>query len=227
MSGAAVAARHDDLRRVSLLVVVNALLLPRTRIPIRVNEEAHCALIADAMARDQRLGLIQPRGNEDPQPLHEIGCLGRIESFRALDKGDFDLVIVGLNRFRIVSELEASTPFRQALVTMAVFDDEKHHPPLAPGVRSRVLAELEWLTKRVGFDEAELRRAGLDPSLPERLNDESVVNMLCWLFPLDIAGRQGLLEAPTLVERAALVLEYMRFVHAQNDRGGQDGQRMQ
>src|SRR3546814_17355838 len=69
------------------------------------------------MARDLRFGMIQPRPGtlrRDGEPaLFDLGCVGRIAEIEALDEGRYNLVLRGVSRFRIVRELEVTTPFRQ------------------------------------------------------------------------------------------------------------------
>lgn len=205
--------------RISVFPVVNTILFPRSRIPMRVAEPVHCALINDAMARDQRIGIIQPRGNIDPQPLYEVGCLGRIEQFAVLPEGHFDMIVIGLTRFRIISELEVATSFRQVEATVEEFGDDRAPEPLPADTRAAILGELHYFGGRLGNP--------IDLTPLEQWKDEDLVNYLSWVVPLDIAAKQALIEAPAIADRAALVLEYMRFIHAQEARGGQDGQRMQ
>ena len=83
--------------------------------------------VKDALARDRRIGMIQPQRPEDGAPLFAVGCVGRIGEVEALDDGGFNLVLEGESRFRLQRELEVKTPFRKRL----------RPPPEVPSHRSR------------------------------------------------------------------------------------------
>ena len=62
-------------------------------------------MIDDSMKSDRIIGMIQPKIQRDmdmnlPQ-LHEIGCLGKIISFKEKDDGTFLIDLKGISRFRI------------------------------------------------------------------------------------------------------------------------------
>src|SRR3546814_2275142 len=65
------------------------------------------------MARDRRIGMIQPRDRGLTPALYDVGCLGRIADVEALEDGRYNIVLEGIARFRVQRELEVTTPFRQ------------------------------------------------------------------------------------------------------------------
>src|SRR3546814_18234573 len=75
-------------------------------------------MVSDGMARDRRIGMIQPRPGtlrRDGEPaLFDLGCVGPIAEIEALAAGRYNLVLRGVSRFRIVRVLEVTTPFLQA-----------------------------------------------------------------------------------------------------------------
>src|SRR3546814_21050160 len=75
-------------------------------------------MVQEVLARDRQIGMIQQRqiaGEEDREPpaLYDIGCVGRSIDVEELDDGRFNLVLEGVDRFRIRSELDVTTPLRQ------------------------------------------------------------------------------------------------------------------
>src|SRR5690606_20339925 len=107
------------------------------------------------------------------------------------------------SRFRVVRELEVSTPFRQLEVELDAFADDDAVEPLAPVRR----AEIELESRRF----ADAQGYSVDWDSVARLDDESLVNGIAQIAPFDVAAKQALLEAPTLVERADLVVQLMQF----------------
>lgn len=192
--------------RLSIFPLPGAILLPGSYLPLHIFEPRYRAMVSDSLARDRRIAMIQPRpGENGPHPaLFDVGCVGRIMNVEALDDGRFNLILEGLTRFRLLREIEVSTPFRQVEGAFDDFvDDENEQPPLASIVR----AEIEQSAR----DFAEARGFALDWSEIERLDDDSLVSGLSQLSPFDVASKQALLEAPDLVTRADLLCQFFRF----------------
>ncbi len=186
--------------RLSIFPLAGALLFPRMHLPLHIFEPRYRALVTDSLARDRRIGMIQPRAPGDRPPLFEIGCIGRISEVEALDDGRFDIVLEGLSRFRIVRELDVTTPFRQVEAELIADPDDE---VLAMGER----AALELESRRF----ADAQGYAVDWEAVTRLDDASLVNGIAQIAPFDPAAKQALLEADTLPERAELTMQLMRF----------------
>lgn len=180
--------------------LAGALLFPRMHLPLHIFEPRYRAMVTDSLARDRRIGMIQPRDAADPPMLFEIGCVGRIAEVEALDDGRFDIVLEGLSRFRILRELDVTTAFRQ--VEAELLDDPQDEI-LALGER----ASLELESRRF----ADAQGYAVDWSAVTRLDDESLVNGIAQIAPFDPAAKQALLEANSLSERAELTVQLMQF----------------
>jgi len=191
--------------RLSIFPIGGALLFPRMQLPLHIFEPRYRALISDAMARDRRIGMIQPKPPttqaevEAPQ-LFDMGCVGKIAHVEAMDDGRYNIVLEGLSRFRIVRELDVTTPFRQVEAQLEeAFDDTA-----LAGVQR---ADLEGESRRF----AEAQGYAVDWEAVGRLDDEALVNGIAQIAPFDTAAKQALLEAPTLAMRADLIVQLMRF----------------
>jgi len=101
------------LARVSIFPLSGALLLPGMDLPLHIFEPRYRALIHDAMARDRRIGMIQPREGGPVPSLFDMGCLGHVSHIEAMEDGRFNIILTGLARFRFVRELPVATQFRQ------------------------------------------------------------------------------------------------------------------
>ncbi|MCE3544298.1 LON peptidase substrate-binding domain-containing protein, partial [Escherichia coli] len=99
--------------RLSIFPLPGALLFPGMHLPLHIFEPRYRALVSDAMARDRRIGMIQPNGGGDVPGLYALGCVGRIAEVEALDDGRYNLVLEGVALFRTLRELDVTTPFRQ------------------------------------------------------------------------------------------------------------------
>ena len=193
--------------RLSIFPLAGALLFPRMHLPLHIFEPRYRALISDAMARDRRIGMIQPRviggprADSDRPMLFDLGCVGRIAEVEALDDGRYDLVLEGLSLFRIVRELDVTTPFRQVEAELLPAPDE----PEALSIAHR--ASLETESRRF----ADAQGYAVDWDSVARLDDEALVNGIAQIAPFDTAAKQALLEASDLPARAELIVQLMQF----------------
>ena len=99
--------------RLSIFPLAGALLFPGLQLPLHIFEPRYRAMVSDALARDRRIAMIQPQAAVEGAPLFSVGCVGKIADVEALEDGRFNIVLEGLSRFRVVRELEVTTPFRQ------------------------------------------------------------------------------------------------------------------
>jgi Lon protease-like protein len=188
------------ITRLSVFPLGGALLLPRMHLPLHIFEPRYRAMVSDALARDRRIGMIQPRDADTPPALFEIGCVGRIAEVEALDDGRFDIVLEGLARFAVLRELDVTTPFRQVEAELeAVADSEI----LALAERAALEIESRRFADGLGY--------AVDWEAVSRLDDESLVNGIAQIAPFDAASKQALLEADSLAERSELIVQLMQF----------------
>ncbi len=186
--------------RISVFPLPGALLFPRMHLPLHIFEPRYRAMVTDSLARDRRIGMIQPRDTNEPPTLFDVGCIGRIADVEAHDDGRFDIILEGLARFTILRELDVATPFRQV------------EAELEPVGTSEILslaerASLERESRRF----ADMQGYAVDWEAVSRLDDEALVNGIAQIAPFDVASKQALLEADGLSDRAELIMQLMQF----------------
>ena len=210
--------------RVPIFPLAGALLFPRAQLPLHIFEERYREMVRDALAGPGRIAMIQPKpvasdveGGGDRPPLFGAGCLGEIVGVEELDDGRFNIVLQGSHRFRLIAEADSGTPYRQADVDLAAFDDSEPDPlPLI--LRSSVEREARRFGDALGL--------AVDWDAVGRLDDEMLVNAIAQVAPFDPGAKQALLEEPHLAGRAELVIQLMEFQRLAP--GGADmGQTMQ
>ena len=198
--------------RLSIFPLAGALLFPRSHLPLHIFEPRYRALITDALARDRRIAMIQPRDNREPPALFDVGCVGRIAQVEALDDGRFNIVLEGLARFRLVREIDVATPFRQIEANFEGFGDDAEPATLPMILR----AELERESRKF----ADARGSVVDWDAVGRLDDEALVNGIAQIAPFDAAAKQALLECALLADRAELLVQFMQFFRMGDDDDG-------
>ncbi len=213
-------AFHDPVRlsivaRVSIFPLSGALLYPGLQLPLHIFEPRYRALISDALARDRRIGMVQPQRAEDGAPLFAIGCLGRIGEFEALDDGRYNVILEGESRFRILRELDVTTAFRQVEAELL---SEPADSPLAPIERASFEREARRFADSQGYS--------VNWEQVSRLDDVSLINGVSQIAPFDAAAKQALLEANGLSERCELLVQLMQFFGRRAE-GDDDGVTLQ
>ncbi|MGH6612978.1 LON peptidase substrate-binding domain-containing protein [Sphingomonas sp.] len=191
--------------RLSVFPLAGALLFPGMHLPLHIFEPRYRAMISDSMARDRRIGMIQPRPNMgtrgEPPALFDIGCVGKIGEFEAIEDGRYNLVLEGLSLFRIIRELDVTTAFRQVEAELLPVSAE---------------AEILSLSRRSSLEMESRRFAdsqgyAVDWEAVTRLDDEALVNGIAQIAPFDVAAKQALLEAQGIEDRAELIIQLMQF----------------
>ena len=188
--------------RVPIFPLAGALLFPRAQLPLMIFEERYREMVRDALAGPGRIAMIQPSDDGNPPSLFRAGCLGEIVGVEELDDGRFNIVLQGSHRFRLIAEADIGTPYRQADVDLAAFDDSEPDPlPLL--LRSSVEREARKFGDALGL--------AVDWDAVGRLDDEMLVNAIAQVAPFDPGAKQALLEEPGLPGRAELVVQLMEF----------------
>ncbi len=190
-----------DVQRLSVFPLAGALLFPRMHLPLHIFEPRYRALVSDAMARDRRIGMVQPRAEGDPPPLFRVGCIGRMAQVEALDDGRYNVVLEGIARFRIRRELDVTTAFRQ--VEAEILPEDPNDVNLTLGRRASLEHEGRTFAEAHGY--------AVDWDAVSRLDDEALVNGIAQIAPFDAAAKQALLETDTLADRCDTIVQLLQF----------------
>ena len=204
--GAAVHVSGALPMRVPLFPLAGAILFPRSQLPLHIFEARYREMVREAIDGGGHIGMIQPQHpdrDDHRAPLYGVGCAGEIVGIEELEDGRFNIVLTGTNRFRLVSEVELGTPYRNADVDVGAFDDREPEP-LALAQRSEVEREARRLGDALGLV--------VDWAAVGRLDDEMLVNAIAQVAPFDVSAKQVLLEAATLDVRADLLVQLMQFM---------------
>jgi len=185
-------------------------LFPRMHLPLHIFEPRYRAMVSEAMARDQRIGMIQPSGPGEPPPLYSIGCMGRIAEIEALEDGRFNIILAGESRFRVARELEVPTMFRQVEAELIDAGDEGA-AVLAPIERAALEDEAKAFADALGY--------AVEWDAVATLDDETLVHAIAQIAPFDVASKQALLEADSLPERSELTIQLMQFFRRGESQG--------
>src|SRR5690349_5431852 len=98
----------------------NVVLFPSVFLPLHIFEPRYREMVADALAADRLIGmvLLRPgwdRDYEGRPAVFPIGCSGVMTHVERLGDGRYNIVLRGLERFRIAEE-NHDRSYRRALV---------------------------------------------------------------------------------------------------------------
>jgi Lon protease-like protein len=187
-----------------LFPLPNVVLFPNVFLPLHIFEPRYRAMTADALASDRVIGMVLLRPGwesdyEGQPPVYPIGGSGVITHVERLPDGRYNLVLRGLDRFRIVRE-DRELSYRRAVV--------ESMPEQRPGPDDRrAVREL-----RAKIESILVHRGGAgDAKIPRSMSDEDLVNALSQYLELEPLEKQALLEQPSLRMRAASLVELLEM----------------
>ncbi|APE27199.1 LON peptidase substrate-binding domain-containing protein [Aurantiacibacter gangjinensis] len=186
--------------RLSIFPLTGAILFPELQLPLHIFEPRYRAMVGDALARDRLIGMIQPSDTVESAPLYDVGCVGKIADVETSEDGLYNIVLTGISRFRVVREIEVTTPFRQVEAELIADPDEEF---LTLGERASFEHEARKFADMQGY--------AIDWDSVSRLDDVALINGVSQIAPFDSAAKQALLEAPNLRERCDLLVQLMEF----------------
>src|SRR5512143_1975325 len=98
---------------VPLFPLANVVLFPKTPMPLYIFEEKYRTMVKEILAGNGELviGLLRAgleSNYTNVSAVHEIACLGKIETYEELEDGKFNIVVVGVHRVRIIREIQHS-----------------------------------------------------------------------------------------------------------------------
>ena len=193
----------------------NVVLFPHVFLPLHIFEPRYRAMVADALDEDRLIGMVLLRpgweGDYDgTPPVFPIGCAGLITYHEQLPDGRSNIVLRGVEKFRIHGE-EPGRPYRVARV-------ESLHERLADEDREGVRLARRRL-------ESLLVPGTPDPNAPPRMSpamsDEDLVNALAQYMELEPLEKQALLERDGPLERSRSLIELleMKMIASKSDWG--------
>ena len=114
-------------KKIPVFPLSNFIIFPKTTVPLNIFEPRYIDMINDSMKSDKLIGMIQPLSLNnieqiDPN-LHQVGCLGKIISFKETENGHYLIELKGIIRFEIINEIESKKKYRECEVNFKRF----HH----------------------------------------------------------------------------------------------------
>ena len=199
--------KQTDLpKKISIFPLSNFIIFPKTTVPLSIFEPRYLEMINDSMKTNKLVGMIQPKSSNDNQKLpilHDIGCLGKITSFKETDDGRYLIELKGLIRFQIIKEVNSNNKYREYEVNFANFyhDLNEVKEELKFSDLELIFRDFKSLFEKRGFiiNWKELEKQSLDET----------INALAMASPFSLEEKQVLLEAKNLNLRKNKIAEIL------------------
>jgi Lon protease-like protein len=191
-----------------------ALLLPRADLPLNIFEPRYLTMVADALAGDRLIGMIQPADEEADlsgnPPLSRIGCAGRITAYAETPDDRLLITLTGICRFSVETELPSAGAYRVVEPDFTAYASD-----LEPG-REQARVDRASLLKvfRAYLTANDL---SADWEQVDAASNESLVNTLSLLAPYPPRDKQALLEAFDLKTRADVLIALTEMALAKDN----------
>jgi len=201
---------------IPLFPLPNVVLFPNVFLPLHIFEPRYRKMVADTLAGDRIIGMVLLRPGYETNydgrpPIYQVGCAGVITHSQPLADGRYDIVLRGMEKFRVVSENE-SEPYRIGLV--------ESMPEVVPADEAQPLRQQRQRLEAVLA--AAIERVRSEPKFPPSVPDEDLVNALAQYLDLETLEHQALLECNGVLARCRALIDLLEMkLHA--PRGGWTG----
>jgi uncharacterized protein len=196
----------------------NVVLFPNVVLPLHIFEPRYRAMVAESLQQDRIIGMVLLRPgweNEyDGRPaVYEIGCAGLITHAERLGDGRYNIVLQGLEKFRILDE-DDSHPYRLARV------DSIEETPREVEKEDMQLARRRLESLLVPQPSGRT----VEAKVPASMANEDLVNALAQYLELEPVEKQALLEREGLLARCRSLIELleMKVMVARHKWGGEN-----
>ena len=185
----------------------NVIIFPNTTVPLNIFEPRYLDMVNDSMKSNKLIGMIQPKNSKDKNgipKLHDVGCLGKIMSFRETEDGRYLIELKGKIRFKIINEVNTDKKYRSVEVDYKEFvndlSDEKEKLNFSD--LELIFKDLKSLFEKRGFI--------INWKALEKQSLDETINALAMASPFSLEEKQILLEAKSLDIRKNKIAEILK-----------------
>ncbi len=184
----------------------NFIIFPKTTVPLNIFEPRYIDMINDTMKLDKVIGMIQPRNtnikNNVPE-LYEVGCLGKIITFKETEDGRFLIELKGITRFQKVNEIKSEKKYRILEVNYDNFSNDTNEDDenLNFSDLKLIFKDLKSLFDKRGYI--------INWKALEKQSLNETINALAMASPFSLEEKQILIETKNLNDRKNKVAEIL------------------
>ena len=194
-------------KNIPVFPLSNFIIFPKTAVPLNIFEPRYIDMVNDSMKSNKLIGMIQPKNLKSNSKinvdLYDIGCLGKITSFKETNDGRFLIELKGVIRFKIIKEIKSNKKYRECEVSYENFSDDLSDKKenLKFSDLELIFKDLKTLFEKRGFiiNWRELEKQSLNET----------INALAMASPFTLEEKQALLEAKNIDVRKSKISEIL------------------
>ena len=198
--------KKDLPKEIPVFPLSNFIIFPKTTVPLNIFEPRYLDMVNDAMKSNKLIGMIQPKTSNDKldvPSLHEVGCLGKITTFRETEDGRILIELKGIIRFKNLEEIKGNKKYRILKVDFNDYynDLEEQKEEIKFSDLEMIFKGLKSLFEKKGFiiNWKSLEKQSLDET----------INALAMASPFSLEEKQILLESVNLNIRKQKISEIL------------------
>ena len=186
----------------------NFIIFPKTSVPLNIFEPRYVEMINDSMKSNKLIGMIQQKTTKNFEDskvpdLHNIGCLGKITSFKETEDGRYLIELKGIIRFEIKKEVKSDKKYREFEIEFNTYsndlDEKKENLKFSD--LELIFKDLKTLFEKKGFI--------INWQALEKQSLDEIINALAMTSPFSLEEKQVLLEAKNLNDRKTKIAEIL------------------
>ena len=194
-------------KTIPIFPLSNFIIFPKTTVPLNIFEPRYIDMVNDSMKSNKLIGMIQPKtsyNNKNEPELHNVGCLGKITSFRETEDGRFLIELKGIVRFKKLQEVNNEKKYRSLEIDYKNFylDLENNKDELKFSDLELIFKDLKSLFEKKGFI--------INWKALEKQSLDETINALAMASPFSLEEKQMLLETKTLDIRKDKISEILK-----------------
>jgi len=192
-------------KKIPIFPLSNFIIFPKTSVPLNIFEPRYIEMVDESMKTNKLIGMIQPKNlnSQNSLDLYNVGCLGKITSFKETDDKRYLIELKGITRFEIVKEIKSEKKYRICEVNFNNFhydlEDEKEELKFSD--LELIFKDLKTVFEKRGFI---INWKGL-----EKQSLDEIINALAMASPFTLEEKQILLETKNFTLRKSKIAEIL------------------
>ena len=201
-------------KKIPIFPLSNFIIFPKATVPLNIFEPRYIDMVNDSLKSNKLIGMIQPKktkkNDEQTSDLHNIGCLGKIISFKETEDKRFLIELRGIIRFKIEKEFETNKKYRECEINFNnYFDDLKDNKE-----------DLKFSDLKIIFEDLKIffekRGFIINWKALEKQSLDEIINALVMASPFTLEEKQILLETENLNIRKNKISEILKTYSLDN-----------
>ncbi len=192
-------------KKIPIFPLSNFIIFPKTSVPLNIFEPRYIEMVDESMKTNKFIGMIQPKNtsNENSSDLYNVGCLGKIISFKETEDKRYLIELKGVTRFEIIKEIKSEKKYRICEIDFNKFHDdvEENKEELKFSDLELIFKDLKSVFEKRGFI---INWKGL-----EKQSLDEIINALAMASPFTLEEKQILLETKNFASRKSKIAEIL------------------